>query len=63
VPVVLEFCSPLTESETFWGRQATSVVDQRVGLRQRTWQSLQGDARYAYETTVTEIGLSLAGQL
>jgi single-stranded DNA-binding protein len=32
-------------------------------LRQRTWQSLQGDARYAYEITVTEIGLSLAGQL
>jgi single-stranded DNA-binding protein len=32
-------------------------------LRQRTWQSLQGDVRYAHEITVTEIGLSLAGQL
>ncbi|MGH3902540.1 MAG: single-stranded DNA-binding protein [Pseudonocardiaceae bacterium] len=32
-------------------------------LRQRAWQSLQGDARYAYEIAVSEIGLSLAGQL
>lgn len=32
-------------------------------LRQRAWQNLEGDARYAYEIAVTEIGLSLAGQL
>lgn len=28
-------------------------------LRQRTWQSLQGDERYAYEVAVTEVGVSL----
>lgn len=28
-------------------------------LRQRTWQSLQGDKRYAYEVAVTEVGASL----